>query len=110
VGDPAVAQPQAPAVTAEPEREATGADAPAVDHGDAPVGTTATPGPQRASGPDQDADGIADPEDQCPADPEDRDGYQDDDGCPDADNDADGIPDTQDQCPAEPEDRDGHQD
>ncbi len=36
--------------------------------------------------------------------PEDFDGFQDDDGCPDIDNDRDGIPDSLDQCPNEAED------
>src|SRR5262249_32962042 len=45
-----------------------------------------------------------------PNDPEDRDGFEDDDGCPETDNDHDGIPDAQDRCPNEPEDRDGFQD
>jgi len=48
---------------------------------------------------DKDGDGIPDEEDRCPDQPEDKDGYQDDDGCPDPDNDGDGIPDHQDQCP-----------
>jgi large repetitive protein len=42
--------------------------------------------------------------------PEDFDGFEDEDGCPEKDNDADGIPDTMDKCPNEPEDRDGFQD
>ncbi len=49
--------------------------------------------------PDTDADGIMIPADQCPDDPEDRDGFQDEDGCPDPDNDADGILDAADKCP-----------
>jgi OOP family OmpA-OmpF porin len=52
---------------------------------------------------DQDGDGVVDASDRCPADPEDRDGYQDDDGCPEPDNDGDGVPDAADRCPAEPE-------
>jgi OmpA-OmpF porin, OOP family len=59
---------------------------------------------------DRDGDGIPDDVDQCPDVPEDKDGFQDEDGCPDYDNDKDGIYDTQDQCPNEPEDRDGFQD
>ena len=42
--------------------------------------------------------------------PEDRDGFQDKDGCPDPDNDKDGIPDKDDQCPNDPEDKDGFED
>lgn len=58
---------------------------------------------------DQDNDGIPDKLDGCPRAPEDLDGFQDEDGCPDYDNDQDGVPDEADQCP-EPEDRDGYQD
>lgn len=53
--------------------------------------------------PDMDRDGIEDDDDRCPRDPEDADGWQDDDGCPDPDNDADGIPDVRDRCPNQPE-------
>lgn len=52
---------------------------------------------------DTDGDGILDDLDQCPADAEDMDGFQDDDGCPDADNDGDGITDASDKCKNEPE-------
>ena len=48
--------------------------------------------------------------DKCPDEPEDRDGFQDDDGCPDPDNDKDGIPDKLDKCPNDPEDKDGFED
>lgn len=50
---------------------------------------------------DTDGDGIDDERDQCIDLPEDYDGFQDDDGCPDADNDGDGIPDIEDVCPNE---------
>jgi OmpA family/Thrombospondin type 3 repeat len=59
---------------------------------------------------DRDGDGIPDSRDACPDEPEDKDGFQDEDGCPDPDNDGDGIPDAQDKCPDEPEDKDGFQD
>lgn len=59
---------------------------------------------------DQDGDGILDDVDQCPLDPEDFDGYQDEDGCPDPDNDGDGILDINDLCPNVVEDKDGFQD
>ena len=55
---------------------------------------------------DTDKDGVVDGMDRCVRDPEDLDGFQDEDGCPEADNDADGIPDGQDQCPNDPEDDD----
>ncbi len=59
---------------------------------------------------DSDKDGLYDNEDSCPDQPEDFDGYEDEDGCPDLDNDNDRIRDTQDQCPEEAEDYDGFQD
>jgi outer membrane protein OmpA-like peptidoglycan-associated protein len=43
---------------------------------------------------DADDDGIPNKFDECKNDPEDKDGFQDNDGCPDADNDADGVCDT----------------
>jgi outer membrane protein OmpA-like peptidoglycan-associated protein len=59
---------------------------------------------------DTDGDGIDDTKDQCVLEPEDVDGYLDDDGCPDPDNDGDGIPDAVDQCKNDPEDFDGWKD
>ncbi|WP_242393850.1 OmpA family protein [Anaeromyxobacter oryzisoli] len=64
------------------------------------------PGPKETQGcpvvKDSDGDGIPDDIDRCPRDPEDKDGFQDEDGCPDADNDGDGIVDRLDACPNEP--------
>jgi hypothetical protein len=59
---------------------------------------------------DRDNDGIPDIYDQCPDQPEDYDGFQDQDGCPDPDNDKDGIPDVSDRCPNFPEDFNGYLD
>jgi outer membrane protein OmpA-like peptidoglycan-associated protein len=59
---------------------------------------------------DADHDGVPDDVDRCPLVPEDRDGFEDADGCPDPDNDKDGIPDVADKCPNDPEDKDGFQD
>jgi outer membrane protein OmpA-like peptidoglycan-associated protein len=59
---------------------------------------------------DADGDGILDDIDQCPKVAEDKDGFQDEDGCPDYDNDNDGIYDKDDTCPDEAEDKDGFQD
>jgi outer membrane protein OmpA-like peptidoglycan-associated protein len=59
---------------------------------------------------DRDHDGIPDDVDRCPDVAEDKDGFQDSDGCPDPDNDEDGIPDVKDRCPNEPEDRDTFED
>lgn len=68
------------------------------------------PGPLPRVELDRDKDGILDGVDACPDEPEDIDGYLDDDGCPDVDNDGDGISDAVDQCPIEPEDIDGVED
>jgi hypothetical protein len=70
--------------------------------GDQPTGQPA--------GADRDGDGVRDDVDRCPDDPEDRDGFEDEDGCPEADNDRDGIRDVDDKCPAEPESKNGRQD
>ena len=59
---------------------------------------------------DADGDGYRDDVDSCINDPEDYDGFQDEDGCSDPDNDRDGLLDADDQCPNVPEDRDGDQD
>jgi outer membrane protein OmpA-like peptidoglycan-associated protein len=59
---------------------------------------------------DRDGDGIKDDVDKCPDEPEDFDGFEDEDGCPDPDNDRDGIPDVDDKCPDIPEDKDGIED
>ncbi|HEY7375758.1 MAG TPA: thrombospondin type 3 repeat-containing protein [Polyangia bacterium] len=59
---------------------------------------------------DRDKDGVFDVNDKCPDEPEDRDGFQDQDGCPDPDNDFDNIPDVKDRCPNEPEDVDQFED
>lgn len=61
-------------------------------------------------GRDRDGDGIVDRKDRCPDTPEDLDGFQDDDGCPDYDNDGDGIADRYDGAPGAAEDYDGYQD
>jgi outer membrane protein OmpA-like peptidoglycan-associated protein len=59
---------------------------------------------------DADGDGITGAADQCPNEAEDKDGFKDDDGCPDPDNDGDGIADANDKCAGEAEDKDGFQD
>lgn len=63
---------------------------------------------------DRDGDGIPDSEDACPDTPEDRDGYQDADGCPDfddeKDDDKDGIPNSEDECPDQKETINGIED
>ena len=59
---------------------------------------------------DRDGDGFNDDEDECPYRAEDKDGYEDGDGCPDEDNDLDRIVDLLDQCPNVPEDKNGYED
>lgn len=59
---------------------------------------------------DEDGDGIADTDDLCVREPEDRDAFEDADGCPDPDNDKDRILDVDDQCPNDPEVYNGMED
>jgi len=60
---------------------------------------------------DRDGDGIIDSLDKCPDNPENYNGFQDEDGCPDdPDTDLDGIPDSLDQCVLDPEDKDNYLD
>jgi outer membrane protein OmpA-like peptidoglycan-associated protein len=59
---------------------------------------------------DRDGDGIPDDDDGCPDAAEDKDGFEDRDGCPDLDNDGDGILDVDDACPLVKEDYDGDRD
>lgn len=56
---------------------------------------------------DVDEDGVPDEVDQCRELAEDKDGFEDHDGCPDGDNDDDGVPDNEDRCPKQKEDEDG---
>ncbi len=59
---------------------------------------------------DRDADGIDAAHDDCDDRPEDRDGYQDDDGCPDIDDDGDEQLDIADRCRTKPETWNGYRD
>jgi OOP family OmpA-OmpF porin len=60
---------------------------------------------------DRDGDGILDNVDKCPDQPENYNGFEDTDGCPDdPDTDGDGIADSKDQCVMQPEDKDGYLD
>jgi outer membrane protein OmpA-like peptidoglycan-associated protein len=59
---------------------------------------------------DSDHDGILDVDDACPDTGEDRDSYEDEDGCPEADNDRDGVSDANDKCPNEAETYNGFED
>jgi hypothetical protein len=57
------------------------------------------PPPPPDPSPDRDGDGLINAVDRCPDEPEDPDGFEDDDGCPEPDNDRDGVPDAVDLCP-----------
>jgi hypothetical protein len=59
---------------------------------------------------DRDGDGISDDKDACAEAPEDLDGFEDGDGCPELDNDRDGIPDEADKCIDQVEDLDNFED
>jgi hypothetical protein len=59
---------------------------------------------------DRDKDGVKDSVDRCVDESEDRDGYKDDDGCPDMDNDGDGVVDIYDMCVGEVENMNGYKD
>ena len=59
---------------------------------------------------DTDSDGVVDALDGCPKEPEDLDGYRDEDGCPELDNDSDGYLDYEDGCPNDAEDFDQFED
>ncbi|MCX5744191.1 MAG: OmpA family protein, partial [Proteobacteria bacterium] len=48
--------------------------------------------------PDTDGDGLPDAVDKCPTEAEDKDAFEDDDGCPELDNDKDGVVDAADNC------------
>ncbi len=66
---------------------------------DAPVVAVAAPLPPLPVARDSDGDGVADADDVCPDAAEDRDGFEDGDGCPEDDPDGDGIADGADRCP-----------
>lgn len=53
----------------------------------------------RASLDDTDGDGLKNYFDPCPEEADDNDGFQDEDGCPEADNDGDDVLDVNDKCP-----------
>ncbi len=68
------------------------------------------PEPEPPPAVDSDGDGILDLNDACPSEAEDRDNFDDKDGCPDPDNDLDRVPDVTDKCPNEPETYNGVED
>ncbi|CAN5918606.1 hypothetical protein BH11MYX3_BH11MYX3_25200 [soil metagenome] len=66
--------------------------------------------PEVTGAADTDHDGVLDSVDRCPDAAEDRDGFSDDDGCPDSDSDGDRISDQDDKCPDSPESYNGYDD
>ena len=89
--------------------------------------TTSSDSSKPATPKDSDKDGIPDEKDKCPKEAETKNGYQDDDGCPDKkpagttpstsqkpttgkDSDKDGIPDEKDKCPNAAETKNGYKD
>ncbi len=59
---------------------------------------------------DSDGDGVIDRQDLCVGEVEDKDGFDDSDGCADPDNDEDMVVDEEDTCRDEAEDADGFED
>src|SRR5262245_1242814 len=55
--------------------------------------------PEKLGAADNDRDGILDVDDVCPDTGEDRDSFEDTDGCPEGDNDQDRVNDARDKCP-----------
>jgi hypothetical protein len=108
------AQPGAQEPAPQQEGAAGGAATTALESPREPAGEIGYAGPPTTGlegpGADRDMDGIVDTADRCPDEPEDRDGFQDEDGCPDPDNDGDGILDMNDMCPNEAENLNGRQD
>ncbi len=77
------------------------------------TGLTWAPQPAGAAAPgrsDKDGDGIPNSVDGCPDEAEDKDGFEDEDGCEERDNDRDGLADDGDRCANEAEDKDGFED
>jgi OmpA-OmpF porin, OOP family len=75
----------------------------------APSAPTLEPAPStRHVEGDGDGDGVADADDLCPTQAEDRDDCDDEDGCSDPDDDHDGTLDADDQCRFKPGPRDNH--
>jgi len=75
-----------------------------------PVGRALLGAMYSAESRDRDKDGINDDQDACPTDAEDKDGFEDGDGCPEVDNDEDNVPDASDKCITQAEDFDEFED
>ena len=93
-----------------PRREPVPTSLAAAEPAPAPAVEPPSAAPAPVPPPDPDGDGITGDADLCPDQPEDKDGFQDADGCPDPDNDGDGIDDAHDACPDAPETVNGWQD
>ncbi|HOW51434.1 MAG TPA: OmpA family protein [bacterium] len=75
-----------------------------------PVAPPPPPAPKPEPPKDTDGDGLIDTADKCPEAAEDKDGFEDADGCPDPDNDGDTVLDEKDSCPTEEETVNGFMD
>jgi len=95
-------------IGAQRPKDAQGKQAPSnIDNFEVTVGAVFALGGPAA---DEDKDGVPDDKDRCPLVAEDRDNFQDSDGCPDLDNDGDGIEDARDVCDNQAEDVDQFED
>ncbi len=108
--DPGDVMSRAPDPPSAPERAPVGAPADPLSPAEEILPTDPCFGWETKKREDCDADGVLNGLDDCVKDPEDKDGFQDNDGCPDADNDKDGFPDDRDGCPNEAEVFNGFQD
>ncbi|HNT29110.1 MAG TPA: OmpA family protein, partial [bacterium] len=97
-----------PAADDEPEPVAPPPPAPEPKPEPAPAPPPPPPAPEPPK--DTDKDGLLDPDDKCPDEPEDKDQFEDTDGCPDPDNDKDTVLDEKDSCPNEEETLNGFMD
>jgi len=102
----ASAKPTKPARSVEPAAPVKGIRPAA---GLAPAATTTGLPPLQVDK-DSDGDGLLDLDDRCADAAEDRDGFEDADGCPEPDNDGDGVLDAADRCPMSAETRNGYLD
>jgi outer membrane protein OmpA-like peptidoglycan-associated protein len=105
----------AAATTSVPPAPTAAPAAPAPTATPALASTADTAGPPRTAPPpsrelDTDNDGVVDAQDACSDRPEDRDGFEDEDGCAEPDNDRDSIADGADRCPLDPEAPNGYAD
>lgn len=81
------------------EGEETADTAPTMTAEAAPPEVAEGAPPPKVASSDSDADGVPDEADKCPDQPETKNGYEDEDGCPELDKDNDTFLDAVDHCP-----------